>query len=102
MDNEKLIAVSLLVGDRTYRVRVTSQEEEQLRKTAKFLNDKVLEYKRSVPGKDMQDYIAMALLWYATQPPTEAMGHLIAQDGLQEQFEKMEQMIDKVLAVSTN
>ncbi len=97
MDNDKLIAVSLLVGDRTYRVRVTAQEEEQLRKTAKFLNDKVIEYKKTVAGKDMQDYIAMALLWYATQPPNEAMGNMIAQQGLQEQFEKIEQMVDKAL-----
>jgi cell division protein ZapA (FtsZ GTPase activity inhibitor) len=102
MDNEKLIAVSLLVGDRTYRVRVTAKEEEQLRKTAKFLNDKVIEYKKTVAGKDMQDYIAMALLWYATQPPTEEIGQLIIQQGLEEQFEKMEQMIDKALTASTN
>src|ERR1700712_2588376 len=97
MDNEKLIAVSLLVGDRTYRVRVTAQEEEQLRRTAKFLNDKVMEYKKSLPGKDMQDYISMALLWYATQPPTEATGNLIDQQNLEEQLEKMEQIIDKAL-----
>lgn len=101
MDNDKLIPVSLLVGDRTYRVRVTAQEEEQLRRTAKFLNDKVTDYKKSLPGKDMQDYISMALLWYATQPPTEAVGNLIDQQGLEEQFEKLEQMIDKAL-IGTN
>jgi cell division protein ZapA (FtsZ GTPase activity inhibitor) len=97
MDNEKLIAVSLLVGDRTYRVRVPAQEEEQLRKTAKFLNDKVIEYKKTVAGKDMQDYIAMALLWYATQPPSEALGNLIIQQDMKDQFEKIEQMVDKAL-----
>lgn len=97
MDNEKLIAISLLVGDRTYRVRVPASEEEHLRKTVKFVNEKVMEYKSTILGKDMQDYISMSLLWYATQPVGETVSHLMAQQGIKEQIERLEQMVDKVL-----
>jgi cell division protein ZapA len=38
-----------------------------VRKTLKTINDKVVEFKTMFAGKDMQDYIAMVLIWYATE-----------------------------------
>lgn len=63
----ELITVNILIGDRTYRLKVNSDDEEKLRKTVKMINDQVLEYKTQFAGKDMQDYISMALLWFATE-----------------------------------
>ena len=31
-----------------------------------MINDKIIEFKTNFAGKDMQDYIAMVVLWYAT------------------------------------
>ena len=42
-----------------------------VRKTLKTINDKILEFKTNFSGKDMQDYVAMVLLWYATQLTSE-------------------------------
>ena len=33
----------------------------------KTINEKIIEFKTNFAGKDMQDYIAMVLIWYATQ-----------------------------------
>jgi cell division protein ZapA len=63
---EGLIAINVVVGDRTYRVRIDPMHEEIVRKTVKTINDKLLEFKTAFAGKDMQDYIAMVILWYAT------------------------------------
>jgi len=63
---ENLIPVNVLVGDRTYRVRIEPENEEAVRKTVKTINDKIVEFKTNFAGKDMQDYIAMVILWYAT------------------------------------
>ncbi|MEO8116210.1 MAG: cell division protein ZapA [Bacteroidota bacterium] len=63
----EMITVNILIGDRTYRLKVETQDEEKLRKTVKMINDQVLEYKTRFAGKDMQDYISMALLWFATE-----------------------------------
>lgn len=63
---EDLIPVNVLVGDRTYRVRIDPKNEEVVRGTVKTINDKILEFKTNFAGKDMQDYIAMVILWYAT------------------------------------
>lgn len=65
MDN--LIPVNILIGDRNYRIKVSPEDEEHVRKTVKIINEKIIEFKTNFSGKDMQDYIAMVLIWYATQ-----------------------------------
>lgn len=64
---EDKIPVNLLVGDRTYRVKIHRKNEELVRKTMKMINDNVRFYKTNFAGKDMQDYISMALIWFATE-----------------------------------
>jgi hypothetical protein len=58
----ELIAISALVADRSYRIKIHPNDEEVVRKTLKVINDKILEYKTQFAGKDMQDYIAMVLM----------------------------------------
>jgi len=65
MDN--LIPVNVLIADRNYRLRIKPDDEEKLRKTVKLINEKIIEYKTNFAGKDMQDYIAMVLIWLATE-----------------------------------
>ncbi len=64
---QDLLAVNLLVGDRTYRIRLKPEDEEVVRKTAKKLNEQIAQYKAQYAGKDMQDYMAMVLLAYVTE-----------------------------------
>ena len=63
----ELIIANILIEDRTYRIKVEAAEEELIRKTAKIINDKILKFKDVFAGKDMQDYVSMALLWFATE-----------------------------------
>lgn len=62
----ELIPATVVIGDRSYRVKVAVEDEEAVRKTVKIINDKVIEFKTEFAGKDMQDYVAMVLLWFAT------------------------------------
>ncbi len=63
----ELIAISALIGDRTFRIKIEPKDEEVVRKTLKTINDKILEFKSQFAGKDMQDYISMVLIWFATE-----------------------------------
>jgi hypothetical protein len=63
-----LIPINILIGDRTYRIKILPSDEEVVRKTLKVINDKILEFRSQFAGKDMQDYISMVLIWFATQP----------------------------------
>ena len=65
MANE-LMVISALIGDRTYRIKIHPVDEEVVRKTLKSINEKIMEFKTQIAGKDMQDYTAMVLLWFAT------------------------------------
>ena len=64
----ELIPANIVIGDRTYRIKILPSDEEHVRKTLKLINDKIMEFRTQFAGKDMQDYISMVLIWYATQP----------------------------------
>lgn len=93
---EELIPVTITIADRSYRIKVAPHNEELVRKTMKFLNDKVLEFKTQFAGKDMQDYVSMVMAWYATQPQA-AVAQGIAQDAVQLELERLEDILDKAL-----
>lgn len=92
----ELIPVNIVIGDRTYRIKTKESDEEVIRKTVKMINDKIIEFKTQFAGKDMQDYIAMVIIWYATQN-AESGGHMMENDELAAVLAKMEGQIDKVL-----
>jgi cell division protein ZapA (FtsZ GTPase activity inhibitor) len=96
---EDLIPISITIADRTYRIKVAPKDEEMVRKTIKFLNDKVLEFKSNFAGKDMQDYVSMVMAWYATQPQATIAENL-AQDTLQEELDRIEGFLDKSMHTS--
>ena len=91
-----LIPVNLLIGDRTYRVRVAPKDEEVVRKTVKTINDKMMEFKTNFAGKDMQDYIAMVLVWFATEQ-NAAISNQVNMDNVSSRLHTLEKMIDGVL-----
>ena len=90
-----LIPINILIGDRTYRIKSLSKDEEVIRRSLKIINDKIIEFKTQFAGKDMQDYIAMVLIWYATQ--TSADTNPALEKEFTEALLKMEQVIDKAL-----
>jgi cell division protein ZapA (FtsZ GTPase activity inhibitor) len=93
---EELIPVNILIADRTYRIKTSPSDEEAVRKTVKLINDKILEFKTNFAGKDMQDYIAMVIIWYATQSSaSSSAAEMIEQ--LSENLNKIEAQLDKAL-----
>lgn len=94
---ESLIAATVVIGDRSYRIKVRPEDEEVVRKTIKTINDKILEFRTQFAGKDMQDYIAMVLAWYATeQHATIAIE--VEKENVGEQLNAIESLLDKQLS----
>ena len=92
---QELIAINIPIGDRTYRIRISPSDEEQVRKTLKIINDKIIEFKTQFAGKDMQDYVAMVIMWYATQ---QQSGHSsVLEKDLGEILDRMETQVNKAL-----
>lgn len=93
---QNLIPVNIVVGDRNYRVRINSRDEETVRKLTKKINDKILEFKTQFAGKDMQDYVSMVLLWFVTEQHTGSLGG--SSEVLSDEIRKLEELIDRILA----
>ncbi|NOT51890.1 MAG: cell division protein ZapA [Chitinophagaceae bacterium] len=89
----ELIAVSALIGDRSYRIKIHPDDEEVVRKTIKTINDKIIEFKTQFAGKDMQDYIAMVLIWYATEQHSATAAN-VEKENLSEQLAVIEKLLD--------
>ena len=90
---DTLIPINVVVGDRSYRIKIDGNNEEIVRKTVKTINDKIIEFKTDFAGKDMQDYIAMVVLWYATNA-TET-GSVPGE--ITEKMNALEMLLDKAL-----
>jgi hypothetical protein len=93
----ELIAISALIGDRSYRIKINPSDEEVVRKTIKTINDKIIEFKTLFAGKDMQDYIAMVLIWYATEQH-KASAAIIEKENLIEQLNMIEKLLDEQMS----
>ncbi|HVB02083.1 MAG TPA: cell division protein ZapA [Chitinophagaceae bacterium] len=95
MEEENLIPINVILADRSYRLKVRPDEEEQVRGSIKLVNQQILEFKTAYAGKDIQDYIAMCLITYATRtegPDSRETGTLT------EGLSSLEAFLDKALA----
>lgn len=90
---KELIPVTAVIGDRSYRIKIQPKDEEVVRKTLKAINDKIVEFKTQFAGKDMQDYIAMVLLWYATEQNSTQANEL-QEESIAAQLGLLERMLD--------
>ena len=95
---EELIPINILIGDRSYRIKVAAKDEEAIRKTVKLINDKIIEFKTGFAGKDMQDYVAMVLVWYASQSGNQHGGSdSIDLQEMQKAVQKLEEKVKTAL-----
>lgn len=65
MDDKLSIRVN--IADRYYPLKIGRDEEERIRKAAKLINERVLQYKQKYAEKDVLDFMAMTALQMATR-----------------------------------
>lgn len=95
----ELIPVNILIADRSYRLKIEAADEEMVRKTAALINDKITEFKTHFAGKDMQDYVSMALLWFATEQNQSGIDKIKWEEAASK-LTYLEKMVDKALSES--
>jgi cell division protein ZapA (FtsZ GTPase activity inhibitor) len=59
--DEKL-PINITIAERRYPMRIERKEEEKIRKAAKIINERILQYRQVYTGKDNQDFMAMSAL----------------------------------------
>ena len=61
---DEQLSIKVQIAERFYPLKIKQQDEEKIRKAAKLINDKVLQYKQRYTDKDAQDFMAMAALQF--------------------------------------
>jgi hypothetical protein len=92
----ELIPVTVIIADRSYRIRIQPKDEEVLRKTIKTINEKIIDFKTQFAGKDMQDYVAMVLMWFATEQ-NAAVVQQVDKENIASRLQTLERMLESTL-----
>ena len=72
--------INVWLAGRSYRIRISGDEEAAVRKAVKKADEKVAELRQHYAGKDDQDFVAMCLLMYATDTAASPGEHLLRDD----------------------
>ena len=64
---EEKLAIKVQIAERFYPLKIDRRDEEKIRKAAKLINDRLLQYKQKYTDKDPQDFLAMAALQFVIQ-----------------------------------
>jgi len=94
--SQELNAINVVIADRSYRLRIDPSDEETIRRQLKIINDKIIDFKTNFAGKDMQDYVAMVLLWFATEVK-KPLPEMLEAEAISEKLNQIEQQLNKVL-----
>ncbi len=95
MDDKLSIRVN--VADRYYPLKVERENEEKIRKAARMINEKVLQYKQRYSDKDVQDFLAMAALQYVIKLTEEE--EKLENDYIPDTIRELIQKIDSALEI---
>lgn len=98
MDDKLSIRVN--VADRYYPLKVEREDEEKIRRAARMINEKVLQYKQRYTDKDVQDFLAMAALQFVIRLIEEE--EKLSSDYLPGALKELTQKIEAVLEEKSN
>lgn len=84
--------INLNIAERFYPFKIDKEEdEERIRKAARLINDKLLQYKQRYSDKDVQDFLAIAALQFAVKTI-----ELETKVSSTEQSDKLKQLDDRL------
>jgi cell division protein ZapA len=61
------ISIKINIADRVYPLKINSEDEENVRKAAKLVNDRIKEFQENYAVRDKQDLLSMCILQIATE-----------------------------------
>ena len=95
MDDRLSIRVN--VADRYYPLKIERKDEEEIRRAARMINEKVLQYKQRYTDKDVQDFLAMAALQFVIKVINSEKKDDISPvfDGVKEIISELNEYINK-------
>ena len=94
---EDLININVTICDRPYRLKVKPEEEENVRKAAKQINDRIKELQQQYAAKDKQDYLAMVALMNSTEKINGDQRLVVGDEDLSDRLSEIDKRLDQIL-----
>ncbi len=94
---EEKLSIKVNLVDRYYPLKIERKDEERIRKAAKLINERVLQYKQRYTDKDTQDFLAMAALQFVIKnlEVEEQLNDQVLVDDLNELNNELEEYLKK-------
>ena len=65
MDGQDTKSITVIIGGRPYPLKINVEDEADIRRIVKEVNEKINAFQMTYTNKDKQDCLAMAVLTYA-------------------------------------
>lgn len=90
------MVITVHIAERPYRIKVKSeQEEEQVRKAARRIEQQLQQYKEQYHFNDVQDLLSMILLQFVSQLENIENQTSYKDKSLENKLLEIEQLLDK-------
>lgn len=68
------ISLNINIGDRNFKVKIDEKDRASVENACDRINSKIAELKANYGGKDMQDFLSMALLSFLASDTDQTHG----------------------------
>jgi cell division protein ZapA (FtsZ GTPase activity inhibitor) len=91
------ITIKVSISNRVYPLKIKFSEEENVRKAAALINDKIKEFEENYAVRDKQDLLAMSCLQFATSVVNNEGKKNIESEGVEEKLKEIDLYIGAYL-----
>jgi cell division protein ZapA (FtsZ GTPase activity inhibitor) len=93
---DDIININVLIADRPYPLKIRRHEEENVRKAARDINEKVKQFQQAYAAKDKQDYLAMCTMMYAVESLSYQQKTVINDKDFETELSKIENTLAEI------
>ena len=91
------LSIKVTIANRIYPLSIKREEEENVRKAAKLIDNKAKDYEENFSVKDKQDLLAMCALQFANQVVCQKSNSSSEDDKLNEKLIELDHFISDYL-----
>lgn len=96
MSSNNTLSIKLQIAGRIYPLTIHAHEEENIRKAATLLNERVKKYEETFSVKDRQDLLAMCALEQGVQLIQKSTELQSKDRQISEKLESLHTLLDKI------
>lgn len=91
------LSIKVTIGNRVYPLTIKRDEEEQIRRAAKKVNDNMKELESNYAVRDKQDLLAMTALYYADRALSNETRGAVIDEEVSSQLNDVRAQLDSYL-----